>query len=117
KEKVSHKMILHIAFFEPINGSLILYFPNECKRQIVENIHGSNWDSLTSDEIDDCLLEVLNVLTGNFLNHYCGKEVRHNMSFPEILFDEKEITEKEEFLDFYYDAEGVIFRAAISISN
>ncbi len=114
---VHHSNVLYINFTQPVSGGLILRFSKECKMVIVENIHGSNWESLSSDEIDDCLLEVLNVLAGNFLNFYCGKETGHNMSFPQMLFDEGEIPKGNEYIPYYYDAEGVVFRVDVCVDQ
>lgn len=114
---VHHSNVLYLNFTHPVSGGIILRLSKDCKMTIVENIHGSNWDSLSSDEIDDCLLEVLNVLAGNFLNFYCGKESGHNMSFPQMLFDEGEVPDADDFASFYFDAEGVIFRADVCVSQ
>ena len=117
ESEVHHSNVLYINFSQPVNGGLILRFSKECKMMIVENIHGSNWESLSSDEIDDCLLEVLNVLAGNFLNFYCGKESGHNMTFPQMLFDEEEIPKVSEYIPYYYDAEGVVFRVDVCVNQ
>lgn len=114
---VEFSHIIHIDFKAPAEGSLILYLPTACKRMIVENIHGSDWLELSADEIDDCLLEVLNVLAGNFLSIYCGAESTHNMSFPEILFDESDIADKSTYEEFCFDGEGVLFKTAIALTD
>ena len=116
-ESVEFSHIIHIDFKAPTEGSLILYLPTACKRMIVENIHGNDWLELSADEIDDCLLEVLNVLAGNFLRNYCGEELTHNMSFPEILFDESDIPDKSAYEEFCFDGEGVLFKTAIAITD
>lgn len=112
---VEYSNVLYINFFQPVAGGMILRLSKDCKRTVVENVHGNDWENLTSDEIDDCLLEVLNVLAGNFLNEYCGKNVGHNMSFPQLLFDEREIVEIEDYKSYYFDAEGVIFQVDVCI--
>lgn len=107
--------VLFIAFSHPVNGGMILRLPMECKLMIVENIHAAEWAELTSEEKDDCLLEALNVLAGNFLNTYCGKESSHNMSFPQMLFDEEEIPGRDSYESFFFDAEGVIFQIDLCV--
>ena len=109
--------VIFISFNDPFHGGLLMKMPKDCKMKIVENIHGSNWDSLSGDEIDDCLLEVLNVLAGNFLKFYCGEERNFNMSFPQILFEEREIPHREQYNPYYFDAEGVVFEAAVCIGE
>jgi CheY-specific phosphatase CheX len=117
ESEVHHSSVLYLDFTQPVRGGIIFRLSKECKMAIVENIHGSNWDSLSGDEIDDCLLEVLNVLAGNFLNLYCGQETGHNMSFPQMLFDEEEIPDGSEYVPYYFDAEGVVFRVDVCINQ
>jgi hypothetical protein len=114
-EEITYNQVIHISFSEPEYGDVTLYLPLECKKMIVENIHGEDWEAVSSDSIDDCLLELLNVLAGNFLNSYSGKEVSHNMSFPEMLFDEEDFHKKGDHVDLYYDAEGVPFRITVYV--
>jgi len=116
-EQIVFSHIIHIDIFEPEEGEVALFLPSECKKLIVENIYGEDWSTLHATEIDDCLLEILNVLTGNFLNEYCGKEARHNISLPELLFDDAKISESNGFADFYFDAEGIPFRVSICFGN
>jgi transcription antitermination factor NusG len=114
---LTYSHIIHITFSNPVAGGMTLYLPTECKKMIVENIHGTNWDTLTTDEIDDCLLELLNVLAGNFLNHYVGQERSHNMSFPQIMFGEEEIDGIENYMQYFFLAEGVPFSVGICVSS
>ncbi|TFG59265.1 MAG: hypothetical protein E4H36_14145 [Spirochaetales bacterium] len=114
---VEFSHILHIGFKAPADGSMILFLPTACKRMIVENVYGSDWAELSADEIDDCLLELLSVLAGNFLTMYCGKETMYNMSFPEILFDESEVSGRAEQTEFCFDAEDVLFKVAIALKD
>lgn len=114
---VNYSSVLYINFFQPVAGGMILRLSKEFKMTIVENVHGSDWESLTSDEIDDCLLEILNVLAGNFLNEYCGKSIGHNMSFPQLLFDEQEVVALEEYASYYFDAEGIIFQVDVCVEG
>jgi CheY-specific phosphatase CheX len=113
EEDFHFSQIIHISIFEPGQGDIALYLPSECKKMIVENIYGSDWDSLHATEIDDCLLEILNVLAGNFLKNYCGKGIKHNISLPELLFDETEMSRKNGFTDLFFDAEGNVFKISI----
>ena len=116
-EKMVYSQILHMTFFEPVEGQIVLFLPSECKRLIVENIYGSDWNELHDPEIDDCLLEILNVLAGNFLTEYCGNDAKHDMSLPCLLFDEKEISLSEAPSEYYFDADGAIFKIAISFNQ
>ena len=105
--------ILSVAFTEPEAGKIALYLPYACKRQIVENIYGSDWQTLSSTEIDDCLLEILNVLAGNFLNRWYAREGRVGMSFPELLFDDHRIHNLAKRKEYCFDAEGNEFKIAL----
>ena len=113
EDDLHFNQIIYISIFEPEQGEIALFLPSECKKMIVENIYGSDWDSLHATEIDDCLLEMLNILAGNFLNDYCDRGIKHNISLPELLFDETEMSRKNGFIDYYFDAEGNPFKVSI----
>lgn len=114
-ETLEYSQIIHISLFEPVEGEISLFLPADCKQMIVENIYGSDWSGLQSAEIDDCLLELLNVLAGNFLIEYCGTGVKHDISLPELLFDESKL--KDNYQYFYFDAEGVNLKISMKISS
>jgi CheY-specific phosphatase CheX len=98
--------LLHISFSVPVAGGIILQLPLDLKHQIVENIHATPWDELNPTQIDDCLLELLNVLAGNFLQEMFGDDVKVNLSFPEVLFEKSEVERVDRYQDYYYSAEG-----------
>ncbi len=104
--------ILRLTIMEPEYLDLVLWLPLEIKKEIAENIYGKEWDDITDTEIDDCLLEMLNVLGGNFLIEYAGQDVKYNISLPEILFDEEELQESG-FTDIYFNAEGKFFKVSV----
>ncbi len=107
--------LLHIAFSAPIRGGMILLLPLDLKRQIVENIHASAWEELNATQIDDCLLELLNVLAGNFLQMLFGESRKVNLSFPEVLFERSEVDENALFKDYFFSAEGTGLIVSIHI--
>lgn len=98
--------LMFIEFYKPIHGRLLLALPIEIKQAIVENIHATDWNELSVNEIDDCLLELLNVLGGNFLRELEGGEVKVHLSFPTVLFSLEEILDLDSFWEFNFDAEG-----------
>ncbi|MAG14046.1 MAG: hypothetical protein CMN78_05570 [Spirochaetales bacterium] len=112
-----HNQIMHISFLEPIRGDIALVLPSECKRSLVENIYGDDWRALHDDRIDDCLLEILNVVAGRFLTDYCGSNQTHIMSLPSMLFDEKEIANLDGHSEFLFDAEGMPFKVNINVET
>lgn len=109
EEEVDTHQILFLDFQEPARGWIALFLPLALKKQISENIYAKDWGELNSEEIDDCLLELLNVLGGNFLSLYAGGDTRHNLSFPQVLFDEGEVPEDDSILSSSFDGEGIPF--------
>lgn len=101
------------VFAIEINGEarhrLVLDLPLETKRDIVENIHAQSWDELSSGEIDDCLLEFLNVLGGNFGRAYWGDDSRYKLSFPEVRIAVQEEADADRVRSHWFDAYGQIF--------
>ena len=109
--------LLCIDFSAPLRGTIVVAMPLEAKRNAVENIHAKGWEELSVTEVDDCLLEMLNVLTGNFLQNLYGRQVKVNLSFPHIIFDLAEAGVEDKFEEFNFDAEGVSFRVSIWVEN
>lgn len=108
---VSQLIVIDIT--RPERGTILLHLPLALKRQVAETIHAENWEDMNARQIDDCLLEVLNVLAGNFLNNLRGEKVKYNITFPQIVFDEDEFQDSPGFDDFYFDAEGIHFRVSV----
>lgn len=52
----------------PRRGVMHLIMLKECKKCVAENIHDNSWETLSVNQIDDCLLQLLNVLEGNVLS-------------------------------------------------
>jgi CheY-specific phosphatase CheX len=116
-ESIEHSQIMVLEITIPVRGFMYLIMPKECKRQVVENIHGDSWDVLNAAQIDDCLLELLNVLGGNFLSSFYGESVKYSLSFPQVIFDESELPNLNKFMLFGYDAEGSNFAVALQLEN
>ena len=96
---------------------MALLLPAGLKRLAVENVHGKAWEELTPEKIDDCLLELLNVLAGNFLSDLCGAETRQYMALPELLFEEMDLQDGVEPETFHYDAEGHEFTVCVTLAH
>jgi CheY-specific phosphatase CheX len=107
--------LLFIEFDKPIYGRLFLALPLELKQMIVENIHATSWEELSVSEIDDCLLEVLNVLAGNFLRALHQEDIKVHLSFPHVMISEEEITDLGTFEVYYFDAEGTPFTISLAL--
>ncbi len=112
-----HSQIMHISILEPVLGGIALILPSECKQAIVENIYTDDWNTLHDDKIDDCLLEILNVIAGKFLTVFCGNDKMHAMSLPTMLFDKRKIDASHAYREFFFDAEGVPFKVSISVAG
>ena len=113
--EISYSSIMGLNFREPGEGRILFYLTKECKKQLVENIFGEDWVLLSDMEIDDCLLEILNVLAGEFLKNLYGKDHKVNMSFPKLFFDDDVIPMETYPLSFIFNAEGAMFNAKVSI--
>jgi len=113
--EITHSGIMGLSFKKPGEGSLFFYMTKECKKQLVENIYGEDWFILNDMEIDDCLLEILNVLAGDFLKNLYGKDEKVSMSFPKLYFDDEELPAVENPFSFIFNAEGAMFSAKVLI--
>jgi len=68
-------------------------------------------------EIDDCLLEILNVIAGNFMADLLGRDVKYNISFPAVNYDEEDIENLQSSQEIYFNAEGPIFKINVLIND
>ena len=109
EHQVESRQITSIDIASPFRGKIIVRLPFSIKKNIVEFIHGADWDTLKPDQIDDCLLELLNVMGGTFLFNIFGEETSYKVLFPEMIFDESELEKDSDSLDLYYEAEGDYF--------
>lgn len=110
---LSAGQLIHIGFARPVEGQITLYLAASLKRLIVENIFGKSWEETEDDEIDDCLLELLNVLAGNFLKELGESEEKHSISLPQLLYDDSKFEDLTDISFFDYDAEGHPFRVSV----
>ncbi|MFW6343540.1 MAG: chemotaxis protein CheX [Sediminispirochaetaceae bacterium] len=107
--------LLFIEFDRPIYGRLILTMPLELKQMIVENIHATDWEELSVSEIDDCLLEVLNVLAGSFLRALHREDIKVRLSFPHVMFSYDEVPDLNTFDVYHFHAEGTPFTISLAL--
>jgi CheY-specific phosphatase CheX len=114
--KINYSGIMGLKFSDPGEGRLLFFMSKECKKQLVENIYGEDWEILNDMDIDDCLLEILNVLAGEFLKNLYGKDKKIIMSFPRLFFDDEEISNVTNTLKFIFNAEGAMFKAQVSLN-
>jgi CheY-specific phosphatase CheX len=103
------------GFTSPVRGQIVLYLTLDCKRAIVENVYGREWASLRAAEIDDCLLELGNVVAGGFLEAYCGKGTAHDVSLPGIHFDDSQLELTGDRITATYDAEGKFLNVVLCL--
>ncbi len=112
-ESFNYTQILYIDIVSPQTGYVIAYLPLELRKTIVETIHSTEWDELHASEIDDCLLEILNVIAGNFMAELLGRDVKYNISFPAVNYDEEDIENLDKSQAIFFNAEGPVFRINI----
>ncbi|MBN2657253.1 MAG: chemotaxis protein CheX [Spirochaetales bacterium] len=115
--KISYTGIMGLEFSHPGRGHILFYMTKDCKKQLVENIYGEEWIRLSDMEIDDCLLELLNVLAGEFLKNLYGDNDKVAMSFPRLYFDEDTVPGRPGQLKFVYNGEGALFFARLGLED
>lgn len=116
-ENFIYTQILYIDIISPHTGYVIAYLPLELRKIIVETIHSTDWDDMHASEIDDCLLEILNVITGNFMTELLGRDSKYNISFPAVNYDEEDIENLNKSQSIFFNAEGPIFRINILLNS
>jgi hypothetical protein len=112
KWNISH--VIYTDVVMPDRMKIALFLPLQLKELIAENIFCRELKELSSDEIDDCQLEILNVITGNFLRDLYEGKKEYKFDLPVILFDEKRLNLSDSKYDCYlFDADDIIFKIEI----
>ena len=116
-DELTYSHIIYQTFLEPQRGECALFMPTGCKKMIVENIYGEDWNTLNPDQTDDCLLELCNVLAGNFLINLYGADAHRDMSVPQLLFDEAHLTHGKNTIKYHFYAEEIPFKTHLTIET
>ncbi|MBN2442919.1 MAG: chemotaxis protein CheX [Spirochaetales bacterium] len=106
--------VLYVSYNKPESGKMALFLSSGCARMISENIFGIEWKDLGENDIRDCLLELLNVLAGNFLKLFYKHSEHYSTTFPKLISDISKIKAMEQYKTFYFDAEGKAFKICLS---
>jgi len=101
--------ILFLPYSHPRAGSVCLGMPKEIKFLSAENIYGESWKDLSSDQIDDSLLEMLNVLVGRLLNAHFGEQSAYVMGLPTVLYGEPEREANSEHQVYRFQINNLAF--------
>jgi len=115
-ESFEYTQILFIDVISPQAGYITAYLPLELRKTIVETIHSSDWNDMHASEIDDCLLEILNVVAGNFMTEFLGRDNKYNISFPAVNYDEEDIENLDKSQELYFNAEGSVFKINVFLN-
>lgn len=78
---------LFLAYTRPTSGSFALFLPKATKYAVAEAIYGEDRGEVTSNQLDDSLLELMNVLVGRLLTRRFGAGSQYSMGLPTVLFD------------------------------
>jgi len=73
---------ISINFIEPFPGMINLHMSDDLKKAILGNTWG---DSNESDSENDCIKEILNILSGRFIVYYLGRQVQYKIDLPKNI--------------------------------
>lgn len=101
-----------IDMLKPVSGRLELRMPEELRARILDTLYGGA-EEPAGERRDDTVLELLNVVAGQFLSRYFGSGAGVKLELPQYLYFH-EGYEGEAVLDLAFDAEGLPVRALLS---
>lgn len=108
--EIPYTNVFMIESFQPEELCLKFFFPLELKRKLVESILEENWSNLSHEYIDDCLLEIVNIIGGNFFCRYFSPR-RYEISLPRLTFDNRGISRGDMY---YFESEGIMFAVSLA---
>ena len=85
-EPVEEGPSLFLAYMLPKPGSFVLILPKAVKFAVAEAIYGEEWTALSSAQLDDSLLELMNVLAGRLLS-VRFENAATSMGLPSVLYE------------------------------
>jgi len=107
-------IIIKTEIIKPFQGFFYLYLNQDIQKAATENIFAENFENLDSKKIEDCLLELLNVISGNILRvvFQDEKEKHYEVKVPQVLRDES-IAENE--ITLFFQAEDSFFQFSVQL--
>ena len=104
--------ILCVEVTSPFVGEIFLFIPNALKNKIAENIFADSIENIPEKQVDDSLLEILNVICGDFLGRCFEKNGEMKIGLPGIIYDMPDTTSQNLHWVFF-NAEGIDFSLLI----
>jgi hypothetical protein len=103
------------AVLEPVQGELYLFMLKELVTAIAESIFATPREEITKQQIIDMVTELLNTITGRFMNSYLPADQTYKLGLPE--FDNSGDMESEAHIKkWYFLMQGYPFVFAVSTS-
>jgi len=110
EKEISYSNVFIIESFHPEKIIMQFFFPLKEKKLMVEHILQENWDNLTNQYIDDCILEVINVIAGNFFCRYFAPD-HYDISLPKLTFDDQGLSLNNMY---FFETGDIIFAVSLS---
>lgn len=101
-----------IDLLRPASARLELRIPSELRARMLEILY-SGGEEGGGEERDDSILELLNVIAGQFVTRYFGRGGDVKLELPRYLYFHEDF-EGDAVLDLAFDAEGSPFRVILS---
>ena len=108
-EDVEDGPVLFLSYSLPQSGSFALFLPKEIKFQVAEAIYGESWRLLSSIQLDDSLLELMNVLVGRLLTVRFGNASTYAMGLPTVLYGSPEDPPGQKRTDYLFHVDDDSF--------
>jgi hypothetical protein len=113
-EECEYRYKIKIDILNPLHLKIDFYFMDDLKNKIIENVYGEETVRLNEEAKDDCLLELMNVLAGNFMSFYSGAGEAYEMNLP-VMDDVLHKQNYSKYISCYFNAEGLNFKVVINI--
>ncbi len=109
------------AFFihlqAPVRGALILSIPEEDKKRLAGFIYGKQPALVTGQEANECLLEFINVVSGQFIAALEIEKIEYVVGIPQLFCREGDLYSYAHSYDFFFNAEGITFKVRLLLNR
>ncbi len=109
------KYFIHMQ--SPVDGVLLFSMPDNSKKNLAGNIYGKDFTEIKMNEVNECLLELVNIITGQFLNKLDIENAQYILGIPRIIFTEEKLYKYSHNYDYFFNAEGIPFQIKLMLNK
>jgi putative two-component system response regulator len=116
-EDIASEPAFFIHLQAPVRGALILSILEEDKKRLAGFMYGKEPALVTGREANECLLEFVNVVSGQFIQALEIEKIEYVVGIPKLFSREGDLYSYAHSYDFFFNAEGIRFKVRLLLNR